>query len=203
MVILLILYFIWISFGESLKNVQYFCTKYLYLDYGDGSNEILKLMKRRYNRERFASRIKKIKELIPNAFIGVDVIVGFPGETDELFNKTFQFLEGLDISFLHVFSYSERPGTGSVIISGKNSAKIIAERSKALHQLSDQKHHSFYKKNLGSEQKILIEAKNSNGKMYGFTENYLKVEIDYKPEMINKIKSINLDKLKEPELFSC
>lgn len=168
-----------------------------------GSNEILKLMKRRYNRERFASRIEKIKELIPNAFIGVDVIVGFPGETDELFIKTFQFLEGLDISFLHVFSYSERTGTGSVNMNGKNSAKIITERSKALHQLSNHKHHSFYRKNLGSEQKILIEAKNSNGKMYGFTENYLKVEIDYKPELINQIKTVKLHNHKEPELFRC
>ncbi|RLD68885.1 MAG: tRNA (N(6)-L-threonylcarbamoyladenosine(37)-C(2))-methylthiotransferase MtaB [Bacteroidetes bacterium] len=168
-----------------------------------GSNEILKLMKRRYNRERFASRIKKIKELIPNAFIGVDVIVGFPGETDELFNKTLQFLESLNISFLHVFSYSERPGTESVNINGKNSSKIIAERSKALHQLSDKKHHSFYKKNLGLEQKILIEAKNSNGKMYGFTENYLKVELEYEKGLVNQIKSVNLIKLKEPELFSC
>ncbi len=168
-----------------------------------GSNEILKLMKRRYNRERFASRIKKIKELIPNAFIGVDVIVGFPGETDEQFNKTLQFLESLNISFLHVFSYSERPGTESVNINGKNSSKIIAERSKALHQLSDKKHHSFYKKNLGLEQKILIEAKNSNGKMYGFTENYLKVELEYKKGLVNQIKSVNLIKLKEPELFSC
>ncbi len=168
-----------------------------------GSNEILRLMKRRYNRERFASRIKKIKELIPNAFIGVDVIVGFPGETDDLFNKTFLFLESLDISFLHVFSYSERPGTGSVNMSGKNLAKVITERSKALHQLSDQKHQSFYKKNIGSEQKILIEAKNNQGKMYGFTENYLKVELEYKKGLVNQIKSVNLIKLKEPELFSC
>ncbi len=168
-----------------------------------GSNEILRLMKRRYNRERFASRIKKIKELIPNAFIGVDVIVGFPGETDDLFNKTFLFLESLDISFLHVFSYSERPGTGSVNMSGKNLAKVITERSKALHQLSDQKHQSFYKKNIGSEQKILIEAKNNQGKMYGFTENYLKVELEYEKGLVNQIKSVNLIKLKEPELFSC
>ena len=168
-----------------------------------GSNEILRLMKRKYNRERFASRIKNIKELIPNAFIGVDVIVGFPGETDDLFKKTFLFLESLDISFLHVFSYSERPGTGSVDISGKNSSKIITERSKALHQLSDQKHHSFYKKNIGSEQKILIEAKNNNGKMYGFTENYLKVELDYNEKLINKLKQVKLSDLKTPNLFSC
>ncbi|MEN8119282.1 MAG: tRNA (N(6)-L-threonylcarbamoyladenosine(37)-C(2))-methylthiotransferase MtaB [Bacteroidota bacterium] len=168
-----------------------------------GSNEILKLMKRRYNRERFASRIKKIKELIPDAFIGVDVIVGFPGETDELFNETYHFLDSLEISFLHVFSYSERPGTESVNMNGKISAKIITERSKALHQLSEKKHQYFYKKNVGSNQKILIEAKNSNGKMYGFTENYLKVELEYNAELINQIKTVKLDNHKEPELFSC
>jgi threonylcarbamoyladenosine tRNA methylthiotransferase MtaB len=168
-----------------------------------GANEILKLMKRRYNRERFASRIEKIKELIPDAFIGVDVIVGFPGETDELFNETYRFLESLDISFLHVFSYSERPGTASVAISGKNSSKVIADRSKALHRLSDKKHKAFYEKNIGTSHKVLIEAKNNSGKMYGFTENYLKVELDYRQDLINKIKQVTLDDLQEPELFRC
>ena len=168
-----------------------------------GANEILKLMKRRYNRERFASRIEKIKELIPDAFIGVDVIVGFPGETDELFNETYRFLESLDISFLHVFSYSERPGTASVAISGKNSSKVIADRSKALHRLSDKKHKAFYEKNIGTSHKVLIEAKNNSGKMYGFTENYLKVELDYRQDLINKIKQVALDDLQEPELFRC
>jgi len=168
-----------------------------------GSNEILKLMKRRYNRERFAGRIKKIKKIIPDAFIGVDVIVGFPCETDELFDETYRFLDGLDISFLHVFSYSERPGTVSANMNGKNSSKIITERSKALHQLSGKKHRDFYKKNVGSKQKVLIEAKNNNGKMYGFTENYLKVELDYNPELINQIKSVGLDNLIQAELFSC
>jgi len=168
-----------------------------------GTNEILKLMKRRYNRERFASRIEKIKELIPDAFIGVDVIVGFPGETNELFNETYLFLESLDISFLHVFSYSERPGTGSVTIPDKNSSKVIADRSKALHRLSDKKHKAFYKKNIGTSHKVLIEAKNNSGKMYGFTENYLKVELDYQSDLINKIKQVTLDDLQEPELFRC
>jgi len=168
-----------------------------------GSNEILKLMKRRYNCERFASRIEKIKELIPDAFIGVDVIVGFSGETDKLFNETYRFLESLDISFLHVFSYSERPGTGSVTIPDKNSSKVIADRSKALHRLSDKKHKAFYKQNIGTSHKVLIEAKNNSGKMYGFTENYLKVELDYQSDLINKIKQVTLDNLQEPELFRC
>lgn len=166
-----------------------------------GSNKILKLMKRRYKRDRFASRIEIIKELIPNAFIGVDVIVGFPGETDEMFDETYRFLESLDISFLHVFSYSERPGTGSVNIPEKVSSKQISERSKALHRLSDIKHQLFYKSNIGTSHKILVEAKNNQGKMYGFTENYLKVELDYQEGLINEIKQVKLDDLRAPELF--
>jgi threonylcarbamoyladenosine tRNA methylthiotransferase MtaB len=166
-----------------------------------GSNVILKKMKRRYNRERFANRIYKIKELIPDAFIGVDVIVGFPGETDELYRETYDFLAGLDVSFLHVFSYSVRPGTESAEMSGKNTAKIIASRSKLLHQLSEEKHRNFYQKNLNTLHKVLFESKNKQGKMYGFTENYLKVEVDYEPNMINKIIDVRLTDLVEPELF--
>ncbi len=109
----------------------------------------------------------------------------------------------MDISFLHVFSYSERSGTESADMKGKNVRKVIAERSKALHKLSDIKHRLFYKKNVGSIQKILIEAGNGQGKMYGFTENYLKVEIDYDQSLINQVKSVKLDNLIEPELFDC
>ena len=167
-----------------------------------GSNEILKLMKRRYNRERFASRIEKIIELIPNAYIGVDVIVGFPGETDELFTETYDFLNSLDISFLHVFSYSERQGTESVDMNMKNSAKVIAQRSKALHNLSEIKHKGFYRENIDTEHYVLFEAKNNSGKMFGFTENYLKVETSYDENLINQLKFLKLSDLKEPELFS-
>lgn len=167
-----------------------------------GSNEILKKMKRRYNRERFADRIYKIKELIPDAFIGVDVIVGFPGETDELFQETYDFLNALDISFLHVFSYSERSGTESTEMSGKNDAKAIALRSKRLHDLSQQKHHTFYSKYLDTTHKVLFEAKNNQGKMYGFTDNYLKVETAYNKYLINKIKTVQLKKMLKPELFT-
>ncbi|MCF6242634.1 MAG: tRNA (N(6)-L-threonylcarbamoyladenosine(37)-C(2))-methylthiotransferase MtaB [Bacteroidales bacterium] len=167
-----------------------------------GSNEILKKMKRRYNRERFANRIYKIKELIPDAFIGVDVIVGFPGETDELFQETYDFLESLDVSFLHVFSYSVRPGTESEQMSGKNDAKTIANRSKVLHQLSSQKHRAFYQKYIDTTHKVLFEAKNNQGKIHGFTENYLKVEINYDESLINKVVNVQLAGLIEPELFA-
>ena len=167
-----------------------------------GSNEILKKMKRRYNRERFADRIYKIKELIPDAFIGVDVIVGFPGETDRLFQETYDFLAGLNISFLHVFSYSERPGTESAKMQGKNTAKTIAERSKQLHKLSEQKHKAFYKNYINTTHRVLFEAKNNKGKMHGFTENYLKVEIPFDKKLINTIKNVQLTELIEPELFA-
>jgi threonylcarbamoyladenosine tRNA methylthiotransferase MtaB len=157
-----------------------------------GSNEILSLMKRRYRRELFAERVRKIKEITPDAFIGVDVIVGFPGETDDRFMETYEFLDGLDISFLHVFSYSVRPGTPAADMEGKVAQKIIQERSKALHELSDKKHREFYKKSLGKNAKVLFEAKNENGKMYGFTENYLKVEVPFSEKRINKIEEVFL-----------
>jgi threonylcarbamoyladenosine tRNA methylthiotransferase MtaB len=160
-----------------------------------GSNDILGLMKRRYRRELFAERIQKIKEITPDAFIGVDVIVGFPGETDEKFQETYDFLNNLDISFLHVFSYSVRPGTPAAEMDGKVSQKTIQERSKALHELSDKKHREFYQRNLNKSAQVLFEAKNENGKMYGFTENYLKVEVPYSKERINKLEEVYLTEL--------
>ncbi len=160
-----------------------------------GSNDILGLMKRRYRRELFAERIRKIKEITPDAFIGVDVIVGFPGETDEKFQETYDFLNSLDISFLHVFSYSVRPGTPAADMEGKISQETIQERSKALHELSDKKHREFYQRNLNKHAKVLFEAKNENGRMFGFTENYLKVEVSYSENRINKIEDVFLQDL--------
>ena len=160
-----------------------------------GSNEILGLMKRRYRRELFAERVRKIKEITPDAFIGVDVIVGFPGETDEKFKETYDFLDNLDISFLHVFSYSVRPGTPAADMEGKVPQRVIQDRSKALHELSDKKHHEFYKRNLNKQAKVLFEAKNENGKMYGFTENYLKVEVPFSENRINKVEKVILESL--------
>jgi threonylcarbamoyladenosine tRNA methylthiotransferase MtaB len=160
-----------------------------------GSNDILALMKRRYRREIFANRVQKIKEQMPSAFIGVDVIVGFPGETEDKFNETLDFLSNLEISFLHVFSYSVRPGTPAADMSDKISQDIIQYRSKLLHQLSDKIHHQFYLKNLHSDEIVLFEAKNENGKMYGFSRNYLKVETIYNAELINKLVSVKLEKM--------
>ena len=166
-----------------------------------GSNEVLKIMKRRYLKERFADRIKKINELIEDAFIGVDVIVGFPTETKELFNETYTFLESLNISFLHVFSYSDRAGTKSSVFKTKVSKKEIKERSKKLHQLSDIKHAEFYKKNIGKIKSVLFETGNNEEKIIGFTDNYIKVETRYNKKLVNKIIKVKLDNLKEDFLF--
>jgi threonylcarbamoyladenosine tRNA methylthiotransferase MtaB len=162
-----------------------------------GSNKLLKLMKRRYNRELFAVKISKIKEIMPDAFIGIDVIVGFPGESDKDFADTYQFLENSDISFLHVFSYSIRPGTPAAEMNDKISPKIISERSQKLHQLSEQKHKEFYQKHLGTQRKVLFEASNSKGKMYGFTDNYIKVEIPFDKNLRNLTLFFDLTEIAE------
>ncbi len=160
-----------------------------------GCNKILAKMKRRYNRELFQSRIEKIKQLMPDAFIGVDVIVGFPGETDEYFEDTYQFLKNIDASFYHVFSYSERPNTKSASFSDKVPQKIIHERSKLLHQLAEKKQKAFYQKNLGKKANVLFESNNKNGLMFGFTEHYIKVEIPFNRSLIGEIKPVRLIKL--------
>jgi len=166
-----------------------------------GSNDILALMKRRYKRELFASRVQKIKELMPSAFIGVDVIVGFPGETEEKFKETKDFLNYLDVSFLHVFSYSVRPGTPAAEMPDKVSNITIQNRSKLLHQLSEKKHHQFYEQNINRNEIVLFEAKNEGGKMFGFTRNYLKVEAPYFKERINQLLPLKLEKLSCKDCF--
>jgi len=162
-----------------------------------GSNEILALMKRRYNRELFAKRIRKIKDVLPFAFIGVDVIVGFPGETDEKFNETYQFIQDMDISFLHVFSFSVRPGTPAEKMNGRINQPSINSRSKRLHQLSDAKHLEFYRANINREETVLFETKNENGMITGFTRNYLKVKSPYSKKLFNQLVNVNLSHLNE------
>ncbi len=160
-----------------------------------GCDKILKLMQRRYLRDVFAKKVEKIKELIPQACIAADVIVGFPGETDEDFNDTYSFIESLDVSALHVFSYSERDNTKSADMTGKVNPKTIAERSQKLHKLSDLKLAEFYKKHLGTDAKVLFEASKSKGKMFGFTDNYIKVETEYNKELANQIVSVTLNEI--------
>lgn len=162
-----------------------------------GSDKILKLMKRRYNTDLFRSKIEKINFLIPDAFLGIDVIAGFPGETNEDFNDTYKFLESTDISFLHVFSYSVRPGTPAEKMPGKVSAEEIKLRSEMLHQLSYKKHKAFYKKFIGTEHKVLFEGAKHDNSMFGFTENYIKVEIPYYEKLINEIKNFKITSINE------
>ena len=157
-----------------------------------GSDKILKLMKRRYNTDLFRNKIERINELIPNAFLGIDVIVGFPGETDEEFNETYSFLESLDISFLHVFSYSVRPGTPAEKMPVQVPGYIIKKRSQALHQLSDIKHAAFYKRFVNTEHKVLFEGAKHKESMYGFTENYIKVEHPFDEKLVNQIAGFQI-----------
>jgi threonylcarbamoyladenosine tRNA methylthiotransferase MtaB len=157
-----------------------------------GSNNVLKLMKRRYNREMFADKLTKIKQAIPNVFIGVDVIVGFPNETDTDFEDTYQLLQDLKPSFLHVFPYSERPNTPAAEFPNKVNTKVIGLRIKRLQQLSDTLHSDFYKANLGREEEALMESSRKGGMMFGFTTNYIKVEIPYNADLVGKIIKVKL-----------
>ncbi len=157
-----------------------------------GSDAVLKLMRRRYDTALFRHKVEKIKEVIPNAFIGVDVIVGTRGETDEYFNQAYDFIDSLDISQLHVFSYSERPGTQALKIEYAVDAKTKHERSQRLLDLSDVKLQSFYNRYIGQEAIVLFEHTRKGELMHGFTENYIKVEMPYDSSLINKPRKIIL-----------
>jgi threonylcarbamoyladenosine tRNA methylthiotransferase MtaB len=162
-----------------------------------GSNSVLRLMKRRYQRELYQDRVVLIRSVMPNACIGVDVIVGHPGETPELFLETYQFLTELDISYLHVFPYSERANTYAVDIKPKVDGMQKAERSKMLHILSDKKRHSFYESQLGNTGLVLFEESSENGQMEGFSENYVRVSVPYDPLLINTIQPVRYKSLTE------
>ncbi|MBS1557186.1 MAG: tRNA (N(6)-L-threonylcarbamoyladenosine(37)-C(2))-methylthiotransferase MtaB [Bacteroidetes bacterium] len=157
-----------------------------------GSNKILKMMRRRYQRELYAARVTKIKSIMPLACIGVDVIVGFPGETQEDFLETYRFLNELDISYLHVFTYSERENTLASTLPDSVPAKTRHERSTMLHSLSDKKRRAFYEANLGKEFTVLFENDVEDGQMHGFTENYVRVAAKYDPVLINEPKKVRL-----------
>lgn len=160
-----------------------------------GSDKILGLMRRRYKRDLYASRVAKIKELMPDCCIGVDVIVGFPGETREDFIDTYNFLNDLNISYLHVFTYSERENTLAIEMSGVVPGSTRAERSKMLHILSDKKRRAFYESQLGKTDEVLFEGDIKDGFMHGFTRNYVKVRTPYDPLLINELKSVHLTKI--------
>ena len=160
-----------------------------------GSNEILKKMKRRYLRELYVSRVAKIREVMPDACIGVDVIVGFPGETDEHFLETYHFLNELDISYLHVFTYSERDNTEAVLMDGVVPDAVRAKRSKMLRGLSAKKRNAFYESQLGKEKTVLFESNNKQGYIHGFTENYVKVKAPWDPALVNTLHKVKLTKI--------
>ena len=162
-----------------------------------GSNEILKLMKRRYQREVYTERVNKIREVMPDACIGVDVIVGFPGETDEHFLETYHFLNDLNISYLHVFTYSERDNTEAAEMQGVVSDNVRAKRSKMLRGLSVKKRRAFYESQIGTNRTVLFETENKEGYIHGFTENYVRVKTPWNPALVNTLHQINLTKIDE------
>ncbi|MBC9795989.1 tRNA (N(6)-L-threonylcarbamoyladenosine(37)-C(2))-methylthiotransferase MtaB [Sinomicrobium weinanense] len=162
-----------------------------------GSNDILKRMRRRYLRELYTDRVHKIREVMPHACIGVDVIVGFPGETDEHFLETYHFLNELDISYLHVFTYSERDNTLAAEMGEVVPKKVRAKRSKMLRGLSVKKRRAFYESQLGTTRTVLFEGENKAGYIHGFTENYVKVKAPWNPELVNTLHKIKLKDIDE------
>jgi len=157
-----------------------------------GSDEVLALMKRRYKTELFARRIEKIKELMPDCCIGIDVIVGSPGETGEYFQAAFNFIKNLDFTYLHVFSYSPRENTPALEIKPKVQDLDKQIRSKRMHDLSERKKLLFYQKFIGRKDVALMEGKNDNGLMYGFTPNYLKIELPFDADLVNQLVDVKL-----------
>ncbi|MBI6115326.1 tRNA (N(6)-L-threonylcarbamoyladenosine(37)-C(2))-methylthiotransferase MtaB [Salegentibacter maritimus] len=162
-----------------------------------GSDELLKLMKRRYMSGLYTDRVAQIKKVMPNACIGVDVIVGFPGETEERFLETYNYLNELDISYLHVFTYSERDNTPAAEMEGVVSNKVRKKRSKMLRGLSAKKRRAFYESQLGSNCTVLFEGENKEGYIHGFTENYVKVKAPWDPALVNTLHQIKLTSIDE------
>ncbi|WP_435263578.1 tRNA (N(6)-L-threonylcarbamoyladenosine(37)-C(2))-methylthiotransferase MtaB [Tenacibaculum sp. nBUS_03] len=160
-----------------------------------GSDILLKKMKRRYMKRIYTNRVTKIKQVMPNACIGVDVIVGFPGETDELFLETYNYLSEMNISYLHVFTYSERPNTEAIKMDGIVPKNIRAKRSKMLRGLSVKKRRAFYESQINNTLTVLFESENKEGYIHGFTENYVKVKTPWNPELANTLHKVTLTKI--------
>ena len=160
-----------------------------------GSNVMLKAMRRRYMKELYVDRVEHIKRVLPDACIGVDVIVGFPGETDEIFLETYNFLNELDISYLHVFSYSERPNTHAATLPNEVSKYVRSKRSKMLRGLSVKKRRAFYESQINTQHTVLFEGENKEGYIHGFTENYVKVKSPWDPSLVNSLHDVNLTEI--------
>lgn len=177
--------------AQSNKFVPHF-----HIPLQSGNDEILKKMKRRYLRDLYQNRISKIRQCIPDGCIGVDVIVGFPGETQEHFLDTYHFLNSLDISYLHVFTYSERENTEAIEMPGVVPVSERKKRNKMLRVLSAKKQRSFYEQHLNKEFKVLFEHENKNGFMFGFTDNYIKIKYPFSSELVNqitKVRTLSID----------
>lgn len=168
-----------------------------------GSDEVLKLMRRRYLTDLYVDRVNKIRAIMPDACIGVDVIVGFPGETEEHFLATYNFLNDLDISYLHVFTYSERDNTKAAEMGGVVPKKIRSKRSKMLRGLSVKKRRAFYEAQLGTTRTVLFEGENKEGYIHGFTENYVKVKFPWDPGLSNTLQNVRLTNIAEDGLVKC
>ncbi len=176
--------------SKSKKFVPHF-----HIPLQSGSDDVLKLMRRRYLSNLYSEKVEKIKSLMPHCSIGVDVIVGFPGETDENFNETVDFLKDLDITYLHVFTYSERENTPAKDYSGKVPMEIRKLRNKTLRNLSIKKQRAFYEKNIGEIRPVLFEAEVQNDFIYGYTDNYVRVKTNYSESLVNKIVHCKIENL--------
>jgi threonylcarbamoyladenosine tRNA methylthiotransferase MtaB len=174
--------------AQSPKFVPHF-----HIPLQSGSTRILGLMRRRYTAERYRERIAKIRELMPDSFLGVDVIVGFPGEGEEEFMETYNLLEEVGASFLHIFPFSERPGTPAVDMPGKVQSRVATERVSRLEELSAKLHRAFAERFIGTERDVLFESTNHNGVMYGYTDNYLRVSAPFDEAAVNTIRRVSLD----------
>ena len=181
--------------ADSKKFVPHF-----HIPLQSGSDKILKLMRRRYLSRLYKEKVSRIKQVMPHACIGVDVIVGFPGETEGDFMETYHFLNELDISYLHVFTYSERDNTPAIKMEGSVPLEVRKKRSKMLRGLSAKKRHAFYQQQLGTKRKVLLETENREGYMYGFTENYVRLKTPWNPELSNTIQSVELASIDEDGL---
>ena len=178
--------------ANSRKFVPHF-----HIPLQSGSNDILKLMSRRYKIELYKERIMYIKSLMPNACIGADVIVGFPGETDELFMETYKFIHSLDIAYLHVFSYSERDNTKAAGFSNVVPKQIRSKRSKMLRSLSVKMRRNFYSNQLGTKKTVLFESENKKGFIHGFSENYVRVKSPWRKNLVDSIVNCDLKEISE------
>lgn len=186
----------------TLSNAKRF-VPHFHVPLQSGSNRLLKAMRRKYERELYAERVNTIKSFRPDCCIGVDVIVGFPGETDEEFMETMDFLKDIDVSYLHVFTYSERANTTAVKLGDPVPHSVRKQRSQQLHILSDKKKRAFYEQNVGTTRTVLFEAEEENGMMNGFTENYVKVKLPFDPALVNTLQSITLTEIDRDGVMKC